>query len=123
MPAKDSSRAGRNIALILILVELFGAFFLGTILIKNFGSEALPATSFSILAAGIAGVLVYVILHVIPCIRWLMMVAMVGLWAFVAYSIGLIAIGEDQEGFQFVTHKGPYIAGAIAGLFRGVMYR
>lgn len=123
MPAKQSSGAGRGIALILILIELFGAFFIGTLLMKNFGSESISASNLYVFAAGLAGVFVYVILHVIPGIRWLMMAVMICVWAFAAYQIGLLLIGIDQDSFQFVTHKGPYIAAAIAGLFRGIMYR
>ena len=120
---KQSGGAGRGVALVLILGEVFGAIFFGVTMLDNFGSEAIRAVTFSTIGAGLAGVVAYIVLHSLPGIRWLMMAAMVLLWAFVAYSLGLMVIGDEQESFHFVAHKGPYIAAAIAALFRAVMYR
>ncbi|NNC37077.1 MAG: hypothetical protein EX271_08685 [Acidimicrobiales bacterium] len=120
---KESSGVGRGLALVLILVELFGAYYAGMTILNSMNTEAIAALSFPAIAAGIAGVFAYFILHVIPGIRWLMMAAMILLWAFMAYSLGRIVIGDTQAGFQLVEHKGPYIAAAIAGVFRALMYR
>jgi len=120
---KDSSGVGRGLALILILIELCAAFYVGMVVLDKFGSGVITAMKFAPIAAGFVGVLTYILLHVIPHIRWLMMGAMVLLWAFAAYAIGLVVIGEAQEGLVWVSHKGPYIAAAIAALFRAFMYR
>ncbi len=119
----ESSGTGRGVALILILLELCGAFYFGMLILESFGSETLREFKFSAIGAGLAGIFAYIILHVIPGIRWLMMAVIILLWAFVAYSLGLMMIGERQESFQWVSHKGPYIAAVIAGLFRALMYR
>lgn len=105
------------------LIELFLAFVLGMTMLDNLGSDALRSLKYSTVGAGVAGIVAYFILHKIPGIRWLMMFAMILLWAFVAYSIGQMVIGDDKDGFHLVAHKGPYIAAAVAGLFRGFMYR
>ena len=123
MTDKNSTGAGRGVALVLILIELFGAFFFGMTVLDSYGPDSLISVKFSAIGAGIAGVLAYIILHMIPGIRWLMMVAMVLLWGFVAYYISLIVIGDAQAGFKLVAHKGPYVAAAIAALFRAIMYR
>ena len=123
MASKDSGDTGRGIALVLILIELFGAFFIGKTLLDSYGPENLQAAKFSTLGAGLAGIFAYIVLHIIPGIRWLMMVIMVALWAVAVYSLGLILIGENAEGLRLVSHKGPYIAAGIAALFRALMYR
>jgi len=123
MAKKDSGDTGRGIALVLILVELFGAFFIGKTLLDSFGSDSFQAAKFSTIGAGLAGIFAYIVLHIIPGIRWLMMAVMVLLWAVAVYSLGLILIGENGEGLRLVSHKGPYIAAGLAALFRAVMYR
>lgn len=125
MKSKDEKQGGpgSGIAGLLILIEIVFAFIFGMTVLDNLGSESLRAIKFSNIGAGVLGVLAYFILHIIPGLRWIMMAAMILLWAFAAYSIGLMAIGDDQERFHLVAHKGPYIGAAIAGLFRAFMYR
>lgn len=120
---KESGGVGRGVALVLILIELCGAFFAGTTVLESLSADPNSASSFAVIGAGIAGIVTYFILHIIPGIRWVMMGAMILLWAFMAYSLGRFVIGDDFSVFQLVEHKGPYIAAAIAGLFRGLMYR
>lgn len=121
--ANEESPNGGGFIGIIGLIELFLAFVVGMTVLDNLGSETLRAVKYAPLWAGVAGIIGYVILHKILGIRWLMMLAMILLWAFFAYSIGLMAIEDDKEGFHLVTHKGPYIAAGIAGLVRAFMYR
>lgn len=114
----DDNGEGGSFGGIIVLIELFLAFALGMTVLDNLGSEALRAVKYSALWAGIAGVVVYFILLNIPGVRWLMKLSLILLWAFFAYTIGIMVIGDDSEGFHFVAHKGPYIAAAVVGFIR-----
>ena len=108
---------------IIIWIELFLAFALGMTVLDNLGSEALRSVKYSTLWSGLAGIAAYFILLSIPGIRRVMKLSLILLWAFFAYTIGQMVIGDDQEGFHLVAHKGPYIAAAVVGLLRAFISR
>ena len=121
--ADEDGGAAGGFTGIIVLIEFFLAFVVGMTALDNLGSESLRAVKYAPLWAGVAGITLYIILHKIPVIRWLMILAMITLWTVFAYTTGLMVIGQDHEGFHLATHKGPYIAAGIAGLVRAFMYR